>query len=62
MVVRNRFHVDYNKPYLTTKFVSGPLLDIAPEECRKNLKPIHITITSQCLSSRKNNKVTDTTP
>ena len=35
--------------------------DITPEECRENLKHIHTTITSQYLSSRKNNKVTDTT-
>ena len=35
--------------------------DITPEKC-KNLKHIHTTITSQYLSSRKNNKVTNTTP
>ena len=37
-------------------------LDITPEECRENLKHIHTTITSQYLSFRKNNKVTNTTP
>ena len=36
--------------------------DITPEECRENLKHIHTTITSQHLSTRKNDKVTDTTP
>ena len=36
--------------------------DITSEECRKNLKHIHTTITSQYLSSRKSNKVTNTTP
>ena len=37
-------------------------LGITPEECRENFKHIHTTITSQYLSSRKNNKVTNTTP
>ena len=37
-------------------------LDITPEECRKNVKHIYTTITSQYLSFRKNNKVTNTTP
>ena len=36
--------------------------DITSEECRENLKHIHTNITSQYLSSRKNNKVTNTTP
>ena len=36
--------------------------DITLEECKKNFKHIHITITSQYLSFRKNNKVTNTTP
>ena len=36
--------------------------DITSEECRENLKHIHTTITSQYLSSRKSNKVTNTTP
>ena len=35
--------------------------DKTPEEFRKNLKHIHTTITSQYLSSRKNNKVNNTT-
>ena len=37
-------------------------LDITPEECKENLKHIHTTITSQYLSSRKNNKVTNARP
>ena len=41
-----------------TNIISKP--DITPEECRENLKHIHIT--TQYLSSRKNNKVTNTTP
>ena len=36
--------------------------DITLEECRKKLKHIHTTSTPQYLSSRKNNKVTNTTP
>ena len=36
--------------------------DITSEECRENLKHIHTTITSQYLSSRKTNKVTNTSP
>ena len=36
--------------------------DITTEKCRKKLKHIHTTITSQYLSSRKNNKITNTTP
>ena len=35
--------------------------DIILEVCRENLKHIHTTITSQYLSSRKNNKVINTT-
>ena len=35
--------------------------NITPEGRRKNLKRIHTNITSQYLSSRKNNKVTNTT-
>ena len=38
--------------------ISEPV--ITPEKCRKNLKLIHTTITSQYLSSRKNNKDTST--
>ena len=34
---------------------------LTPEECKENLKHIHTTIISQYLSSRKNNKVTNTT-
>ena len=49
----------YNNEH-TNIIISKP--DITPVECRENLKHIHITITSQYLSSRKNNKVTDTTP
>ena len=37
-------------------------LDITSEECKKNLKQIQTAITSQYLSSRKNNKVINTTP
>ena len=44
----------------TNIIISKP--DITPEKCRENLKYIHTTIASQHLSSRKNNKVTDTTP
>ena len=36
--------------------------DITPKECRENLKHIYTTITSQYLSSKKYNKVTNTTP
>ena len=58
-----------NNEYINI-IISEP--DITPEKCRKNLKHIHTTITSQylssrknnkfTLSSRKNNKVTNTTP
>ena len=44
----------------TNIIISKP--DITPQECRENLKHIHTTITSQYLSSRKNNKVTNITP
>ena len=44
----------------TNIIISEP--DITPEECRESLKHIHTTITSQYLSFRKNNKVTNTTP
>ena len=44
----------------TNSIISKP--DITPEECRENFKHIHTTITSQYLSFRKNNKVTNTTP
>ena len=44
----------------TNIIISKP--DITPKECRENLKHIHTTITSQYLSFRKNNKVTNTTP
>ena len=44
----------------TNIIISKP--DITPEECRENFKCIHTTITSQYLSFRKNNKVTNTTP
>ena len=36
--------------------------DITSEECRENLKHIHTIITSQYLSFRKSNKVTNITP
>ena len=51
-IFHNNEHINIiiSKPVITT------------EECRKNLKHIHTTITSQYLSSRKNNKVTNTTP
>ena len=38
------------------------VLNTPPEECRENFKHIYTTITSQDLSSRKINKVTNTTP
>ena len=44
----------------TNIIISEP--DITAKECRENLKHIHTTVTSQYLSSRKNNKVTNTTP
>ena len=45
----------------TSLIISEP--DIAPEECRENLKHNHTTITSQYLSSRKKMlyQVTNTT-
>ena len=43
----------------TNIIISKP--DITPEECRENLKHIHNNITSQYLSFRKNNKVTNIT-
>ena len=49
-IFHNNEHIIISKP------------DITPEECRENLKHIHTTITSQYLSSRKNNKVANTTP
>ena len=49
----------YNNEH-TNIIISEP--DITPEKCGKNFKHIHTTITSQYLSSRKNNKVTNTTP
>ena len=49
----------YNNEH-TNIIISKP--DITSEECRENLKHIHTTITSQYLRSRKNNKVTNTTP
>ena len=47
----------YNNEH-TNIIISKP--DITSEECRENLKHIHTSITSQYLSSRKNNKVTKT--
>ena len=61
-------HSDSSKNIKTTIFhnnehiniiISKP--NIATEKCRENLKYIHTTITSQYLSSRKNNKVTNIT-
>ena len=49
----------YNNGH-TNIIISDP--NIATEECGENLKHFHMTITSQYLSSRKNNKVTNTTP
>ena len=37
-------------------------VDITSEEYRENFKHIYTTIISQCLSFKKNNKVTNTTP
>ena len=42
----------------TNIIISKP--DITPEECKENLKHIHITIMSQYLHFKKNNKVTNT--
>ena len=50
------FHSNEHTNIITTKS------DITPEECQANLKRIHTSITSQYLSSRKQNKVTNTTP
>ena len=50
----------FNNNEYTNIIFSKP--DITPEKCKENLKHIHTTITSQYLSSRKNNKVTNTTP
>ena len=36
--------------------------DMTSEEGKENIKHIYITITSQYLNSKKNNKVTNTTP
>ena len=44
----------------TNIIISKP--DITSEKCRENLKHIHTTITSQYLSSTKNNQLTNTTP
>ena len=44
----------------TNIIISKPA--IKSEECKENLKHIHTIITSQYLNSRKNNKVTNTTP
>ena len=44
----------------TNVIISVP--KITTEECKENLKHIHTTITSQYLSSRKKNKVTNITP
>ena len=56
---RNKKATVFHNNEHTNIIISEP--DITPEECRENLKYIHITITSQYLSSRKNNKVTSTT-
>ena len=44
----------------TNIIISKP--DITSQECRENLKHIHTAITSQYLSSTKNNKVINNTP
>ena len=49
----------YNNEHTNIIIISEP--DTALEECKENLKHIYPTITSQYLSSRKNNKVTNTT-
>ena len=49
----------YNNGH-TNNITSDP--NITTEECRENLKHIHTTVTSQYHSSKKKNKVTDTTP
>ena len=56
MTISKQFHNNEH----TNIIISEP--DITPEECRENLKHIHTIITSQYLSFRKNNKVTNTTP
>ena len=44
----------------TNIIISNP--NIKTKECKKNPKHIHYTITSQYLTFRKNNKVTNNTP
>ena len=48
----------YNNEH-TNIIISEP--DVTPKKCT-NTKHIHTTITSQYLSSRKNNEVTDIAP
>ena len=50
------FHNNEN----TNTIISKP--DITSQECRENFKQIYTAITSQYLSSTKNNKVTKNTP
>ena len=57
---RNMKVITFRNNEHTNIIISKP--DITPEKCRENHKRIYTTITSQYLSSRKNNKVTNTTP
>ena len=50
----------YSNEHTNIIIISKP--DLIPGKCKENLKHIHTTITSQYLSSRKNNEVTNTTP
>ena len=59
-LARNMKATTFHNNEHTNIIISKP--DITTEECRKNLKHIHTTITSQYFSSKKNKKVTNTTP
>ena len=56
---KNESHIFRNNEY-TNIIISEP--EMTHEECSKNHKHIHTTITSQYLICRKNNKITNTTP
>ena len=49
----------YSNEHTNIIIISKP--DLTPEKFRDNLKHIHTTNTSQHLSSRKNNEITNTT-
>ena len=56
---RNMKAIIFHDNEHTNIIISKP--DVTPEECKRNLKHIHTTIILQHLSSRKSNKVIDTT-